>query len=68
MRPIPPLGLLILGFVMLLVSFLLIFGMVLRLIEPGFLLSFGAYALSFLGLLIGLAGILEYGQRGKDSR
>jgi len=54
-----------LGFVMLLVSFLVIFGMVLRLIEAGFLLSFGAYALSFAGLLVGLAGILAYGEKGQ---
>jgi len=54
----------ILGFVMLLVSFLLLFGMVLRVVEAGFLLSFGAYGLSFLGLLIGLVGILSYQQKG----
>lgn len=54
----------ILGFVMLLVGFLLIFGMVLRVVEAGFLLGFGAYGLSFLGLLIGLAGILSYQQKG----
>jgi len=65
MKPIPPLGLMALGFVMLLVSFLVIFGMVLRLIEAGFLLSFGAYALSFAGLLVGLAGILAYGEKGQ---
>lgn len=65
MRPIPPLGLMALGVVMLLVSFLVIFGMVLRLIEAGFLLSFGAYALSFAGLLVGLAGILAYGEKGQ---
>jgi hypothetical protein len=64
MKPIPPVGLMVLGFVMLLVSFLLIFAMVLRLIEAGFLLSFGAYALSFFGLLVGLAGILTYRSKG----
>lgn len=64
MKPIPPLGLMALGFVMLLVSFLVIFGMVLKLIEAGFLVSFAAYGLSFLGLLVGLAGILGYGQKG----
>jgi len=53
----------ILGFFMLVVSFLAIFGMVLRLIEAGFLLSFGAYAVSFLGLMVGLAGVVGYGQR-----
>jgi hypothetical protein len=63
MKPIPPVGLMALGFMMLLVSFLLIFGMVLRIVEAGFLLGFGAYGLSFLGLLTGLAGILSY--RGK---
>ena len=64
MKPISPLGLMILGFVMLFVSFLLIFGMVLRVVEAGFLLGFGAYGLSFLGLLIGLAGILSYQEKG----
>jgi len=28
-------------------------------------LSFGAYALSFAGLLVGLAGILAYGEKGQ---
>lgn len=64
MRTIPPLGLMVLGFLMLLISFLIIFGMVLRLIETSFLLSFGAYGISFLGLLVGLAGILSYQQKG----
>jgi hypothetical protein len=63
MPSLSPPGLMLLGFVMLLVSFLVIFGMVLRVIEAGFLLSFGAYAVSFLGLLVGLAGIVGYGQR-----
>lgn len=53
----------ILGFFMLLISFLAIFAMVLRMVEAGFLLSFGAYAVSFLGLMVGLAGIVGYGQR-----
>lgn len=64
MRTIPPLGLMVLGFFMLLISFFIIFGMVLRLIETSFLLSFGAYGMSFLGLLIGLAGILSYQRKG----
>lgn len=63
MQLLSPLGLMILGFFMLLVSFLVIFGMVLRMIEAGFLLSFGAYAVSFLGLMVGLAGVVGYGQR-----
>jgi len=63
MPSLSPLGLMILGFFMLLVSFLAIFAMVLRVIETGFLLSFGAYGVSFLGLMVGLAGIVGYGQR-----
>lgn len=58
-----PLGLIALGVLLMLASFLTLFGMVLRLVEPGFALSFLAYALSIIGLLLGLWGVLSYPRR-----
>lgn len=60
-----PLLFIALGVLLMLVSFLTIFGMVLRLVEPGFLLSFVAYALSIIGLLIGLLGVVSYPRRNE---
>lgn len=66
MHTIHPVALMLLGLLLMIGSFLAIFAMVLRLIDPGFLLSFLAYALSFLGLLLGLVGILNYRSNPHD--
>jgi hypothetical protein len=58
--------LLALGFALLLLGFLTIFAMVIRLIDPGLLLSFLAYAASLIGLLLGLAGLTLYSRGGRD--
>lgn len=63
---ISPILLMLLGVLMMVISFLVIFAMVLRLIDAGFLLSFGAYAISFFGLLIGLVGILNYRSQPRE--
>ncbi len=48
------------GVVLLLAGFLLPFLMVLRVIEPGFALSFLAHLSSIVGLLAALYGIFDY--------
>lgn len=63
MQRFRPLGLIALGVLLMLFSFFAIFAMVLRLVEPGFALSFLAYALSIIGLLLGLLGVISYPRR-----
>ncbi len=58
--PSSPLQLMLYGFFLLLFGFLLAFAMVLRVIEPGFLLSFLSYFASLAGLIIGMVGAASY--------
>ena len=60
-----PVLLMVYGFLLLLLGFLLAFAMVLRVIEAGFLLSFVSYGASLSGLILGLFGALNYVQRGQ---
>ncbi|HXF62979.1 MAG TPA: hypothetical protein VNK95_15245 [Caldilineaceae bacterium] len=66
MRQISHTRLIALGFILLLLGFLSIFGMVIRLLEPSLALSFLAYASSSAGLLLGLAGLALYSHKGSD--
>jgi len=56
-----PVQLILVGLVLLLVGFLLPFVMVLRLVEPTLLLGFVSYLASFMGLVIGLYGVVTIG-------
>ena len=58
--PSSPLHLILYGFFLLLFGFLLAFAMVLRVIEPGFLLSFPSYFASLAGLIVGMVGAVSY--------
>ena len=60
-----PVHLTVYGFLLLLIGFLLAFGMVIGLIEPGFLLSFLSYTASLAGLIVGLFGAFGFVQRSK---
>ncbi len=60
MRPLSPLQMIALGFVLVLVGVLLPLLMVLGVIPPGFALSFISYAASFCGLLLGITGSAMY--------
>jgi hypothetical protein len=61
------LQLILIGFVLLVIGFLLPFLMVLRLLEPTLPLNFIAYFASLFGLIIGVIGIVTYTQvRKKD--
>jgi len=63
--PSSPLHLILYGFFLLLFGFLLAFGMVIRIIEAGFLLSFLAYGASLSGLILGLLGAVGYVRRSR---
>ncbi|MBI4187885.1 MAG: hypothetical protein HY529_01630 [Chloroflexi bacterium] len=58
MKAISPLKLIFLGAALILGGFLLLLFMVIRLISPSFILSFLAYALYSVGLIVGLIGII----------
>lgn len=55
-----PLKLIGFGLVLLLVGVILPFLMVIRLLEPNFLLSLLAYASSLIGLIMGFSGIAQF--------
>lgn len=59
MKIINPVKLIVAGLVFILVGFLLLFFMVIRLIAPSFALSFLAYTACSIGLVLGLAGIIQ---------
>lgn len=60
MRPLSPLRMMVLGFMGVLVGFLLPFFMVLKIIPSSFALSFLSYAASFCGLILGIIGSALY--------
>lgn len=57
---INPLILIITGFLMAVAGFVVLFLMVIRVIEAGFLLNFLSYGSSFFGLILGLIGVSQY--------
>ncbi len=67
MKYATPYRLMWLGFVLLVIGVLLPFLMLLHLLESNLLSNFIAYLASFLGLVIGLVGVVLYAQtRRKD--
>jgi hypothetical protein len=67
MKPLSALNLMAAGFVLLLTGFLVPFLMVLRVLEPGFALSFLAHFSSLTGLLVALYGAIQYvSSRGEN--
>jgi hypothetical protein len=60
MTELSPFQLVLLGFVLLVIGFIVPFLMVLQLLESTLLLNFVAYLASFLGLIIGLIGIVTH--------
>ncbi len=57
--------LMVVGFGLLLAGWLVLLLMVVGRIAPGFLLSFGAYATSVAGLVIGLFGAAAYARHSR---
>jgi hypothetical protein len=64
-QPNPAL-LMVLGFVLLVIGFILPFLMVLQLLESTLLLGFVAYLTSFGGLVLGLMGVVLYARTGRQ--
>jgi membrane associated rhomboid family serine protease len=60
MRRMHPRTIIILGFVLVLLGFVIPFLMMLRIIEPNFPLSFVSFAASVSGLFLGLFGTALY--------
>jgi hypothetical protein len=60
-----PLQMMLIGFVMLVIGFALPFLMVLHLLESTLFLGFVSYLTSFLGLIIGLIGVVMQGRSGR---
>lgn len=60
-----PLLFIVLGGILIFFGFTAVFGMVLRLWQSGFALSFLAYAASLVGMLLSLLGVLEFNQRDR---
>jgi hypothetical protein len=65
MKQLSPLRLIILGFVLLLIGFILPFLMVLQILGSTLLLNFVAYLASLFGLVIGIVGLVMYSQARK---
>lgn len=63
-----PVRLMVIGFVGLVVGVVLPFLMVLRLIEPTFLLSFISYAASVGGMFLGLFGAFTYAHISRSEK
>ena len=54
------------GATMLVVGWLIVFGIVLGLLPASYFLNFFGYGLSFVGLLVGLVGILDHVRPRRD--
>ncbi len=62
MKLLTPLRLIVIAFMLLVLGALLPFLMVIRVLQPSFALSFFSYALSLVGLIMGLIGVALYGR------
>ncbi len=63
---VPP-RLIVIGFTLLLGSWLVLLLTVIKLIPPSFLLSLVAYGASVAGLVIGLLGTVQYVRHARDN-
>lgn len=63
-----PVRLMAIGLFGLVLGAVLPFLMVLRIIEPGFILSFIAYGASLIGLFLGLLGVANYTRVEREKR
>jgi len=59
---------LVIGFVLVLLGVVLPFLMVLRVVQPTWLLSFLSYAMSLVGLFLGAIGAIFYVRRNRKDR
>lgn len=66
MRLLSPVGMMIVGFVLLVVGFIIPFLMILQIIKPGFFLVFFSYAASVSGLILGVIGAAFYARERRQ--
>lgn len=63
---VPPWGLILIGFLLVVLGMVLPFLMVIRMIPSTFFLNFFSYGISLIGLFLGIIGASQYvGRRGK---
>ena len=68
MNLLSPARLILIGFVLLVIGFLLPFLMVLQVLESTLPMNFLAYLASFFGLISGLVGVVTYARTQKKNR
>ncbi|MCL4868992.1 MAG: hypothetical protein KJ063_08495 [Anaerolineae bacterium] len=68
MREISPLGLILIGFTLVIVGFLIPFLMMAQIIQSGFILAFVSYIASLGGLIMGVIGAAGFGRERQDSQ
>lgn len=66
MRLLSPVGMMIVGFGLLVVGFIIPFLMILQIIKPGFFLAFLSYAASMSGLFLGVIGAALYARERRQ--
>ncbi len=66
MRSLSPLGMIGLGFILVLLGFVIPLLMVIDVIQAGFLLAFLGYAASMAGLMLGLIGTALYARERRQ--
>ncbi|MGQ9491228.1 MAG: hypothetical protein ACUVR4_09735 [Anaerolineae bacterium] len=66
MRSLSPVGMMIVGFCLLVVGFIIPFLMIIQIIKPGFFLAFFSYAASLSGLFLGLIGAALYARERRQ--
>jgi hypothetical protein len=67
MKEIDPRLLILVGFILLLIGFIIPFLNVMGILQASFFLSFAGYTASFLGSVMGMAGAVWYFSRSKDN-
>ncbi len=66
MNEFPPLGLIIIGGLLLVLSVVISFFMVTKIVEVSYFLVFVTYGASFVGLIVGIIGVAMFSTRGRD--
>lgn len=66
MREVQPKNIILIGFVLVLIGFLVPLAMTLKLIPSTWFLNFGSFAASVCGLFLGLIGTALYSRKRRD--
>ena len=68
MKRLPPWKIIALGFILVLLGFLVPMLMIIQVIEASLFLSFASHAASVAGLFLGIIGAASYSRMGKQKR